>query len=262
MKELITDLTQLSEPCEPFIFLDENGKVIEESKAELETVIADLKEVLTANSEMTAIAAPQIGINKRVFCIKFNDVIKTFINPIITRKKDMKIIPETFDSIPGKEILISRPDEVKVVYYNDNFKYEDNKLLGGAAYKFDQMAQLLDGITPDILGLVSDPETDGKLAELPEEEMAEVVEFYKNYVSTKLASLKESIKANEDLAKQYNKLKFSEDVINDRTQVVDEEGDERRAKVQRRTNYQLSKQAKNIHQKELSQVANKSRRKR
>jgi hypothetical protein len=92
--------------------------------------------------------------------------------------------------------------------------------------------------------------------------MAEVVEFYKNYVSTKLASLKDAIKADEDLAKQYNKLKFSEDVINDRTQVVDEEGDERRAKIQRRTNYQLSKQAKNVHQKELSQVANKSRRKR
>ena len=39
--------------------------------------------------------------------------------------------------MPGKEI-IARPEEITVVYYTDDFKYEENKLVGPAAAIFDQ----------------------------------------------------------------------------------------------------------------------------
>jgi hypothetical protein len=29
--------------------------------------------------------------------------------------------------MPGKEILITRPEELTVVYYTEDFKYEENK---------------------------------------------------------------------------------------------------------------------------------------
>ena len=89
--------------------------------------------MLDANPDILALAAPQIGINKRIFCLRFNDQIKVFINPIITKKKGLTIAVETCCSMPGKEIVIGRPEEVTVVYYNEEFKYEDNKLLGAAA---------------------------------------------------------------------------------------------------------------------------------
>jgi len=57
---------------------------------------------------------------------------------------------------PGKEFVIGRPEEITVVYYNEDFKYEDNKLMGYAAALFDQQYQLLEGVLPDELGLMSD----------------------------------------------------------------------------------------------------------
>ena len=49
--------------------------------------------------------------------------------------------------MPGQEILITRPEEITIVYYNDEFKYEENKLLGAAARLFDQSAQLLESLS-------------------------------------------------------------------------------------------------------------------
>ena len=60
--------------------------------------------LLEGDANLMAISAPQIGIEKRIFCIKFNDEIKTFINPIITKKSDYKIVTETC-SMPGKRNL-------------------------------------------------------------------------------------------------------------------------------------------------------------
>ncbi len=156
---IITTLEKLQKPAEPLKFLTEKG--IE--KEEGETIVKQLKSILEADKTLAALAAPQIGIDKRIFCMRFKDTIKTFINPVVTKKLNYVIRPETFSSMPGKEILITRPEEITVVYYTSEFKYEENKLLGVAARVFDQNCQLLDGITPDVLGLVSDVEEDGTL---------------------------------------------------------------------------------------------------
>ena len=159
MEAIITDIEVLSAPAEPLTFLTEQGAQTEEGTE----IVNKIKEVMEANKELLALAAPQIGINKRIFCLRFNDQIKTFINPIITKKKGLNIVIETCASMPGKEIVIGRPEEVTVVYYNDEFKYEDNKLVGVAASLFDQQAQILDGVLPSELGLVSDIEEDGRV---------------------------------------------------------------------------------------------------
>lgn len=217
MKEIITDLEKLAKPAKPLEFITDKGNETDEGEA----IIKELKEVMENDKTILALAAPQIGIDARIFCIRFNDVIKTFINPIITKKTGANIAPETFVSMPGKEILISRPNEVTVVYYTDEFKYEDNKLLGAAARLFDQQAQLLDGVLPDALGMVSDVKEDGSLADLTEEEINQLIEIYKQFVTIKQKALEESIKANEDEAKHYQQLKFTEKVINGDIQVVE-----------------------------------------
>ena len=217
MESIIFDLEKLAKPAEPLTFLSEAGAKTEEG----EEIVTKIKAVMAANPELLALSAPQIGIDKRIFCLRFNDQIKTFINPIITKKKGLNIIIESCSSMPGKEIVIGRPEEITVVYYNENFKYEDNKLLGAAASLFDQQAQMLDGVLPTELGLVSDIEKDGKIEEA---DLAEIIPFYKDtFLPSKLECLNKAIEADENAAKDYRHLKFTEGVINGRIAVVEPE---------------------------------------
>ena len=220
MSKIITNVEELTKAALPLRFLTEAGPEKEEGT----TIINSIKEAMEADKTILALSAPQIGIDSRIFCIRFNDTIKTFINPIVTKKSNYVVKPETFISMPGKEILITRPEELTVVYYTDEFKYEENKLLGAAARLFDQHCQLLDGVLPSDLGLVSDVETDGSLADLSEEEIAQVIEIYKQFIKAKTAGLQKQIEEDEEVKKQYNALKFTEKVINGDALVISGEG--------------------------------------
>ena len=87
MELIITDLEKLSQPSEPLTFLTETGAKTEEGTE----IIDKIKEVMNSKPDILALSAPQIGINKRIFCLRFNDQVKTFINPIITKKKGLNI---------------------------------------------------------------------------------------------------------------------------------------------------------------------------
>lgn len=220
MKELITDITKL-EVAEPLEFISATGI----DRTEGDEIVKELKEVMEANPDIIALTAPQIGIAKRVFCIRFNDTIKTFINPIITKKFGGKLTIETCNVLPGKEILLTCPEEITVVYYTDDFKYEDNKLIGPAAAIFDQQIRLLDGVLPSDIGLVSDVTEDGSLNDLTAEEFEEIKEIYQQFIKIKTKQATQVISQDDELNKQYRQLKFSEDVINGRTLVVDSEAE-------------------------------------
>jgi peptide deformylase len=240
MVEIIKDIEALKEPAKPLEFLTEQGTEKEEG---LE-IIGKLKEAMEADSTVLALSASQIGINARIFCIRFADQIKTFINPIVTKKGKYEIKPETFVSMPGKEILITRPEELTVVYYTDEFKYEENKLLGAAARLFDQHCQLLDGVTPAELGLVSDVEADGSLADLSDEEIAQVTEIYKQFIKAKSAALQTEIEKDPDLEKAYKQLKFTEKVITGEALVISDEDENRHKAANKLATKSMMQQAK------------------
>lgn len=217
MKEIIKDLAALWEPSEQLTFIDKDG----DHKEEGQEIIKDLKEAMEADKNILALAAPQIGINKRLFGIKFEDSTKFFINPIITKKADYKVSIEGWASLPGKEILIARPEEITVVYYNEDFKYEDNKLSGYAARIFDQQVNILDGVLPTELGLVSDIKENGAFADLSEEDVTEAVKIYYEFIKAKSTILSKSLSEDADLKDTYKRMKFAEDVINGRAQVIE-----------------------------------------
>lgn len=250
MTQIITELQKLNQVATPLQFLTEQGAEKEEGNA----IIKSLKDAMEADSSILALTAPQIGIDARIFCIKFNDTIKTFINPIVTKKANYAIRPETFVSMPGKEILITRPEEITVVYYTDEFKYEENKLLGAAARLFDQQCQLLDGILPSELGLVSDVETDGSLAELSEEEITQITEIYKQYIKVKAEGLKAQITVDKELEKQYNALKFTEKVINGEAAIVSKGSEDTTKKAQSVAAYSMKSMAQAEKQANRAQL--------
>lgn len=241
MKRIIKDLEKLHEPSEPLKVIAEDGsQLLDEGK----DILSKLDEIFDKKPEVVALAAPQIGINKRVFGIRFNDGVKYFINPIIKQKSGLMIAPEVFVSAPGKEYLIGRPKEITVAYRNKEFKYEDNKLLDRAARVFDQMAQLLDGVLPGDLGLESDVEVDGSLANATDEELASYCEIWKKYVSVKLNNLEAEINSSETTKKLYQELRFSESVINGRISVYEENKQPRLNYKQRRALKKLERRAK------------------
>jgi peptide deformylase len=45
-------------------------------------IVSALKHTIEAKN-IVSLSAPAIGYNRRIFCIKFDNEIKTFINPII-----------------------------------------------------------------------------------------------------------------------------------------------------------------------------------
>lgn len=243
---IITDLEKLCQPAEPLTFLSEQGAQTKEGQ----DIIDKIKAEMEADSTIIALSAPQIGIDKRIFCLRFNDQIKTFINPIITKKQGLTINVETCSAMPGKEIVIGRPKEITAVYYNDNFDYEDNKLLGVAASLFDQQAQLLDGILPNELGLVSDIELDGRITD---EDLETIIPFYKDtFLPSKLSTLQEAIDSDEDAQKVFKQLKFTEGVINGRITVVEPEQEtNKRARAAKAANKAVAsaKQAEKAQQK-------------
>lgn len=242
MRELITNLDNFK-PAEPVEFLID-GKV---DKTECQEIIDELKAFLNNHNDVIAISAPQLGFNKRVFAIKFQDSIKIFINPIITKKTKYVIAPETFASMPGKEILISRPEDITAVYYTEDLKYEDNKFLGAAARWFDQQIHVLDGVLPDELGLVSTVAEDGSISEVSPEEYQQLINMYKQYIEFKSAAMKKAVTEDENLITHYNKLKFTEDVINGRTQVVADSPEIHMNRAQRRA---VCKFEKTLNRKE------------
>lgn len=239
---------KLDEPCLPLEFLSEIG--VDRSIGD--PIIAELKQVLLDCPELSAVAAPQIGKNYRIFCIRFNDVIKTFINPIIKKKKGQILTAETCGSFPETEFLLKRPEELEVIYYTDNYQYEDNKLLFPASGLFDQQAQLLDGITPMDVGIPYALGSEGSLktmfadisatlldeeATTEEKEMAtnlykDFEAIYAQFAAKKIAEATESL--TEEEALEFKKLKFTEDVINGRTQVIAENEGAKLNREQRR----------------------------
>lgn len=256
---IIQELTKLQIPAEPLTFLTPEGPKTEEGQE----IIEQIKQVLIEDPTLNALAAPMIGINKRIFCIKFQDNIKTFINPIITKKRGLKVIVETTPVLPGKEIVVGRPEEITAVYYNDTFKYEDNKLSDAAAWIFDQMCNFLDGITPDLLGMVSDLEADGKIEE---EDIPAIIDFYHNtFIPTRQVQLRELAGDDEETKKIAKQLKFTEEVINGRIEVVESEEDSaRHSRAQKMANKAISKAAKTeaaIQKAEFKNFAMKTQRK-
>jgi peptide deformylase len=242
MVEIIKELDKLTLAAKPLQFLTAQGVEKEEGLA----IINKLKDAIAADETILALSAPQIGIDSRIFCIRFNDQIKTFINPIVTKKGKYEIKPETFVSMPGKEILITRPEELTVVYYTEEFKYEENKLLGAAARLFDQHCQLLDGVTPADLGLVSDVATDGSLANLTEEEVGQVIEIYKQFIKVKADGLQKEVKADPEVEKVYKQLQFTEKVVNGEALVIEDDNEAKKHKIAKQIAAKSMKEAANV----------------
>ena len=83
--------------------------------SELCALLDDLKETVRAENG-AGLAAPQIGINKRVVVVDVEEGFFEMVNPVILATKGEQTGPEGCLSVKGKQGTVTRPYKVKAEY--------------------------------------------------------------------------------------------------------------------------------------------------
>jgi len=68
------------------------------------------------------LAAPQLGINQRIFVADVGDGPIAVVNPVIVKKSGSATLEEGCLSIPGISVEIKRPSKITVKYIDQNNK--------------------------------------------------------------------------------------------------------------------------------------------
>ncbi len=127
-------------------FLRKRSESVLEIDDTIKTLVSDMIETMNAN-EGIGLAAPQVGILKRVIVIKVNDNDLALINPIIVKKgKDKEAIEEGCLSIPERFIEIKRFVEIEAKATDIDGNELDLKLDNLPARIFQHELDHLDGI--------------------------------------------------------------------------------------------------------------------
>ena len=97
------------------------GKVCKEVKEmtpRLKTLIEDMKETMY-DADGVGLAAPQVGVLKRIAVVDVGEGPIVLINPKIVAKDGEQTGPEGCLSVPGKSGDVTRPNYVKVLAFNE-----------------------------------------------------------------------------------------------------------------------------------------------
>lgn len=137
--------------------LEKVCKPIKEMTPKLITLIDDMFDTMYETGGV-GLAAPQVGILKRLVVIDVGDEPYVLINPEIIEMSGEQTGEEGCLSLPGKSGLVTRPNYVKVRAYDEDmelFELEAEELLARAVcHECDH----LDGImyTSHVIGEIQD----------------------------------------------------------------------------------------------------------
>ena len=190
--------------------LDSLGRAQEinrENEGELlKEIISNIKKTMKKNN-LVSLSAPAIGYNKRVFCLDFSDnEIKTFINPVIVNKTELKLAREICSSLPNKEYILPRHYEVDIIYETPTGKIKTNKFKDVASYVVQHELDHLEGVTLEDIGLEVDEDFDSAT----EDERQEIITMYLESLERRQKILDEEINNDEELSVVSDRLKFTE----------------------------------------------------
>lgn len=117
---------------------------VKEVTPRVKELIDDMFETLyEANG--VGLAAPQVGILKRLVIIDIGDDPHVMINPKIIEKSGEQTGSEGCLSVPGKYGMVTRPDYVKAVYYDEDMQLQEIEGTGLMARAICHELDHLDG---------------------------------------------------------------------------------------------------------------------
>lgn len=132
-------------------------KPVKEITPNVLTLLDDMAETMY-ESNGVGLAAPQVGILKRIVTIDVGEGLLELINPVIIEKKGEKIQEEGCLSLPGEWRRVARPEYVKVEAtdrHGENITVEGTELLAVAlCHEIDHLDGILyiDKALPDLDG--------------------------------------------------------------------------------------------------------------
>ena len=125
--------------------LRKKSRPVEEMNERIKTLLDDMVETMN-DAQGVGLAAPQVGVLRRVLIIDVGDGPIKIINPEIVEEEGSYIDIEGCLSIPDKAGKVERPERVKIKYLNENWEesvLEGTELLAKAiCHEIDH----LDGI--------------------------------------------------------------------------------------------------------------------
>ncbi|MCI8549887.1 MAG: peptide deformylase [Lachnospiraceae bacterium] len=101
--------------------LTKTAKEVEGMTPRTKKLIADMLDTMY-EAEGVGLAAPQVGILKRIVTIDVGDGPIVLINPVIQETGGEQTGPEGCLSVPGKQGIVTRPNEVTVKALDENME--------------------------------------------------------------------------------------------------------------------------------------------
>ncbi len=135
MMKINKNLRSLRKRSEPVLEIDD----------EIGSLVSEMIETMDAN-EGIGLAAPQVGVMKRVVVIKVDGKDIPLVNPILVRKgREKDVLEEGCLSLPGRLMEIKRPVKVEATAFDLDGNEIDLELEGLPARIFQHELDHLDG---------------------------------------------------------------------------------------------------------------------
>ncbi len=114
--------------------LRKTSRPVDEISPRIITLLDDLAETMYYENRGIGIAAPQVGVLRRVFVVDVGDEhgLLEFINPEIIESRGSQVYCEGCLSVPGKNADVKRPEYIKIKATNrkgEEFVLEADGLL-------------------------------------------------------------------------------------------------------------------------------------
>ena len=211
------------EDAKEILTIDEHEIELSERATEIDVKVENglMREIISALKHtielknLTALSAPAIGYAKRIFCIKFDTEIKTFINPVIVQYKGLQLFEEVCQSIPGKRFLRIRNNDINVIYQKPTGSIESRQIAGLAACVFQHELDHLDGLLLSDVGLEIDADYDNAT----QEEKDELINWYLETLDLKTKEINNEIETTPELKQIKDGIDFMTSVYKGETTI-------------------------------------------
>ncbi len=118
---------------------------IEKIDDRIQVLVEDMLETMS-HAEGVGLAAPQVGILKRIIVIDIGDGPIVGINPVITSEEGEELDTEGCLSVPGESGTVSRPQKLTVEYTDIDGRRNEMEVEGLLARVFCHEIDHLDGV--------------------------------------------------------------------------------------------------------------------
>ncbi len=108
-------------------------------------LLDDMKETLRIE-EGVGLAAPQVGVLRRIAIVEFDGKYYELINPRILSSSGELVEEEGCLSVPGIRGLVKRPETIKVTYVDRDGKRHKEEITGLTARVFCHEIDHLEGV--------------------------------------------------------------------------------------------------------------------